>query len=108
MEASTLKEPNGSVVALALVALALVLLPIFYAASVGPVIWLADRGLIAAEPGSAVNAVYWPLTSAANHSVTAQSVLEWYLGLFHTPPEPPGLQGGLAAHDHRRPNTFPA
>ena len=79
----------------AVAVLALVLFLLLYIASVGPVVWLADRGLFAAEPGSVIDMVYLPLTAAANTSSSVRAALEWYIGLFHVPPTT-GLESGLS------------
>lgn len=95
MEAQTVKETKGGAALVAVAILALVLFLLLYVASVGPVVWLADRGLFAAEPGSVIDVIYRPLTGAANRSSMVRAALEWYIGFFHVPPTT-GFEAGLS------------
>jgi hypothetical protein len=95
MEVQAVKEPKGGAALVALAVLALLLFLLLYVASVGPIVWLADRGLFAAEPGSAIDVIYWPLVAAANSSSMVRAALEWYIGFFHVPPST-GIESGLS------------
>ena len=53
MGAQTVKEPKGGAAVAAVAILVLILFPLLYVASVRPVVWLADRDLLLAEPGAA-------------------------------------------------------
>jgi len=65
----------------ALIAGAVVLLPILYVFSIGPVGWLANHDYI--EPNSAVGSmiqmVYAPLEIAASYCPPLRRFIEWYL-----------------------------
>jgi hypothetical protein len=60
------------------IVVALVLLPLLYAPSVGPAVWLHQRGLIP----DAMSYVYSPLEWAAHKSPHFESVLIWYVTLW--------------------------
>jgi hypothetical protein len=59
------------------------LLLVAYPLSVGPAVWLAERNVV---PKKAVEVVYAPLEALAEHSQFAGRFLDWYVGLFWSPP----------------------
>jgi hypothetical protein len=61
-----------------LVALAIVLLPVAYVLSAGPMIWLAARGYVPDEVGL----IYAPLAFLANCFPAIRRLLNWYVGLW--------------------------
>jgi hypothetical protein len=62
----------------ALVAAAILLSPVAYVLSVGPVVWLHDHGLIS----EAVAVIYAPLQYLHDHSKQAAGALDWYIDLW--------------------------
>ena len=80
------KRGGGAVVVMALVAV-LVLLPLLYVLSVGPVARLADNGLIDQKWQTVFGVIYWPLDwTAENVPVVGPAIIgyvEWW-----QPPQP--------------------
>ena len=55
--------------------IALVVAPFLYVLSIGPAIWLLDRGLISKRP---FETVYFPLARLADKYPAFKSTIEWY------------------------------
>jgi hypothetical protein len=84
-----MQRSSGSAAIVVALLLLLVLAPALYVASVGPVVWLVERGLLNTEPDSAVVVIYSPLESAVESSDSTQIAMNWYLSFFRKPrPEP--------------------
>ena len=84
-----MQRSSGSAAIVVALLLLLVFAPALYVASVGPVVWLVERGLLNTEPDSAVVVIYSPLESAVESSDSAQIAMNWYLSFFRKPrPEP--------------------
>jgi hypothetical protein len=84
MEAKDTTQASSGGAALAVViVLALIVLPALYVASVGPAVWLIDKGYISKE-SAMLQAIYWPLETLVHNSRTASEVLTWYADLFRT------------------------
>jgi len=65
------------------VAVALIVVPIFYELSVGPLVGMQDRGKIPARLLPAVNAYYVPTNFVYDRAPKpVQRVMHWYVGLF--------------------------
>lgn len=80
---------SGSVAVLISFVLFLLLAPLVYFASVGPVAWLADKGMVSVEQDSIAYRIYWPLESGAAHCRPLGGALAWYVSLFRAPrPDP--------------------
>jgi hypothetical protein len=86
MDAKETKQSGGGAAVPAVTVLVLVLLPVIYVASLGPVVWLVSRDFIDAGPESIVAIIYAPLQNAADHSPFIERALMWYGGLFREQP----------------------
>jgi hypothetical protein len=75
------KRGGGAVAVMALVAV-LVLLPLLYVLSIGPVAYLSERGLIEYRAGSPIVLFYVPLFWATRQSELFHDVLTWYIELW--------------------------
>lgn len=62
----------------ALVAAAILLLPVTYVLSVGPAVWLFDHGFL----GEWAGVIYAPLEYLHSHCKPAAGVLDWYVELW--------------------------
>jgi len=64
----------------ALIAAAVLVLPVLYVLAAGPTSWLIVRGYIDSESGlcTALRAIYQPLTYFAEHCPPFNSFLNWY------------------------------
>jgi hypothetical protein len=60
------------------IALGLCALPMFYVLSLGPAVWLADRGYLPTEP---LQVVYAPLIWLHEHTPLS-GPLDWYVELW--------------------------
>jgi hypothetical protein len=84
-----MRRSSGSAAIVVALLLLLVLAPALYVASVGPVVWFVERGLIPAGRDSAASVFYSPLEWAAQNCGPVQVVMDWYLSFFRTPrPDP--------------------
>ena len=88
MDSSPTKRSGGPAVIAASVA-ALVLLPVLYALSLGPVIALHDNGAIGPSWEPALEAFYTPLGWCVERIPGAEPVFDRYLSLRETPPPVP-------------------
>jgi hypothetical protein len=79
-ESPTARERGSGVMAATIVALAL---PLLYALSIGPTVWLIDRGIIGASGKTVAKAVYAPLIWAHDHTFLEKPI-ERYIGLWIT------------------------
>jgi hypothetical protein len=85
MERSESTWSSGAAAALAVAIVVLVLLPLLYVASIGPVVWLADRDLIQVDDDSAVALIYRPLEVACEFCSPLEDGLELYISLWESP-----------------------
>jgi hypothetical protein len=83
MEAKDAKQASVGAVLAVVIVLALILLPALYVASVGPVVWLIEKGYLSPESAT-LQAIYWPLETLVHKSSTASEVLTWYADLFRS------------------------
>ena len=83
-----MRQSNGSVTVLVATVLFVILAPILYVASIGPVVWLGERGLINTDEDSAAAIVYSPLIYAAESSPRVEAALTWYASIFESPQPP--------------------
>lgn len=62
----------------------LVLAPVLYLASVGPVAWIVNTHSLEMDsiPGMVISIIYWPVIFLANEVSLFGDVLTWYLELF--------------------------
>lgn len=68
-----------------LVAIAtLMLLPVLYLASLGPAIWLAERGFISTDQNSAAAIAYHPLEIACENCELLAQGIEFYASLWES------------------------
>ncbi len=81
-----MRQSNGLVAVLAVIVIVLVLAPILYVASIGPAVWLSEKGIINADEGGIVVTFYGPLTCAADSNATVEAALKWYASLFAVSP----------------------
>lgn len=72
---------RSSAAAAALV-LILMFLPLFYVLSLGPAVWLHDRGMMGLAATDALETFYYPLQWASERSPAVSQPLEWYVGLW--------------------------
>ena len=85
-EKPTKRERGGAAVVMVLVAL-LVVLPLFYVLSIGPVAGMLDAGWIPRRCEPTLEVVYSPLIWTANNVPTVESVFTSYIHLWVTPNE---------------------
>jgi hypothetical protein len=83
-----MRQSNSSATVLVVIVLFAILAPVLYVVSIGPVIWLSERGLINTDEGSAAVIIYTPLICAAESSPTAEAAFTWYASLFAAPQPP--------------------
>lgn len=82
MKGDAMREKHsGSSIAVTVVVV-LLLLPLLYALSIGPVAWLIDHKLITEESNSFLIALYWPLQVAADLSPAFERTITWYIRLW--------------------------
>jgi hypothetical protein len=77
-----MRQFNGSVVVLTAIVVLVIAVPLVYVASLGPVSWLAERGMISTDEGSVATTVYAPLQYASNNSPAAETAIVWYTSFF--------------------------
>ena len=81
MEVKDARQSSGGAAIIAIIVLALTLLPLVYVASVGPAVWLMERGYV--SPDSRMTLIiYWPLEALAERSPAVMNGLTWYADLF--------------------------
>lgn len=68
--------------AVAVLALLLMLLPVLYVLSIGPAVWLHDRGLMSNGLDEIAEVVYAPLDWAADASPLIEDPLDFYIELW--------------------------
>ena len=93
MEDKPTKRGGGAVVVMALVAV-LVLLPMLYVLSIGPVVWLVSNGRIGPSFQSGLEMVYAPLEWTVNEVPLIRGPIVMYAELWRaknptTWPDPP-------------------
>ena len=80
------KEPDksraGSGCGVVAVLLILVCLPCIYVLAIGPLVPLADAGLLSDEVTTVLQYIYSPLRWVHERSSVVQSALDWYVGLW--------------------------
>jgi|GEM_PF-1506207 len=82
-EGSAGSETSRSLVVPALVvAILVLLLPLFYVLSIGPVIALEARGYLEIEEDSPIVYFYWPILWSAESFQFVEGLLEWYADLW--------------------------
>jgi hypothetical protein len=92
-----MRQSNGSIAVVVAVVLFIVLAPVLYVTSIGPVIWLSERGLINTDEDSAAVVIYSPLIYAAECSPTLEAAFTWYASIFAAPQPPqPVIYGPVA------------
>jgi hypothetical protein len=80
-----MRQSNGSATVLVVIVLLIVLAPILYVLSIGPVVWLSERGLVNTDEGSAAVIIYSPLIWAAASSPKVEAAFTWYASIFAAP-----------------------
>lgn len=70
------KGKSGGGLAILLMAVVALLLPIVYVLSIGPAVWLLNRGLL---PETPLVTIYAPLEWLARSSDWFQAAAEWYI-----------------------------
>lgn len=60
-------------------------LVILYPLSIGPLIWLADRGMLPEEAAGLIGIIYYPLELAAASSDATIRLYSWYASLWMRP-----------------------
>jgi len=58
------------------------LLPVVYVLSLGPAVWLHDRGGLGSEMNEFIRLTYSPLAWLRENSEVCRHVLDWYVGLW--------------------------
>lgn len=84
MERSESTWSGGSAAAFAVAIVTLVILPLLYVASIGPAVWLADRGLISTDEDSGAALFYRPLEIVVEHCEPVEEGLELYVSLWES------------------------
>ncbi|HEX5106141.1 MAG TPA: hypothetical protein VFV87_20115 [Pirellulaceae bacterium] len=84
-----MRKSSGLTVVVVAAILLLMLAPLLYVAAIGPVVWLADRGMIDVDEHSIAAKVYAPLEWSANECEPVAGALEWYVQLWSAPPASP-------------------
>jgi hypothetical protein len=69
---------GGATVVVVGLVLLLLLVPVLYALSVGPVIWLATHGYISKDGN-----YYAPIQWVCDHCEPFDQAMDWYIGLFN-------------------------
>jgi hypothetical protein len=85
MGMNTQRRSGWAVAVIVLILLA----PILYFLSTGPVVWLEAKGVITTD-SPAMGFIYWPVSYGVEHSPHFEWVLVRYLALWH-----PGLRTQL-------------
>jgi hypothetical protein len=85
MDDKATKRGGGTVVVLVLVVV-LVVLPILYVLSIGPVVCLVSNGAIAPSLKPAIDTVYSPLEWTVNNVPLVGTAIVWYAELWRTAP----------------------
>jgi hypothetical protein len=67
-------------------AVTMVVLLVLYPLSIGPVIWLVDRGMLSERFAAPVAIVYFPLEWAVGSSSAAAQMYAWYASLWMREP----------------------
>ena len=88
MDDKATKRGGGAVVVMALVAV-LVVLPILYVLSIGPVVWLAQSGFISPSLGYPLEFVYSPLKWVADNVPIIGPAINGYVELWRPAPSAP-------------------
>jgi hypothetical protein len=84
-----MEKPLRSTGPVAVVAVIVLLVgPLLYVLSVGPAVWLYDRGTLGDGGRQAIEVIYLPLEWAASKTGAIAVPVDWYLDLWRTPPEP--------------------
>ena len=84
-----MQRSSGSAACVVALLLLVIIAPVLYVASVGPVAWFNYRGIIAAEFYPAIETFYSPLDWVAARCPPADVGIQWYISLFRVPqPEP--------------------
>jgi hypothetical protein len=88
MEGNAVRNKRGTIGPLmfAVVGL-LILLPILYGLSTGPVMWLSCKGYLSND---SVTYFYSPLDFLCEHCEPLSRLILWYEDLFMCPPQPDG------------------
>jgi hypothetical protein len=63
----------------AVLCVVVLLLPVLYVLSAGPVAWLVHHGFIDGKVGVAFQAIYFPFVFACEHSKAFNAFAGWYL-----------------------------
>ena len=72
------RSSSGASVVAVVLLIGLLLLPVGYVLSLGPAVWMHDRGWL---PDS-VGIVYWPLIMLCKYSSTFEEMMNWYVELW--------------------------
>ena len=72
------RSSSGASVVTVILLIGMLLLPIAYVLSIGPAVWLYDRGWLP----DAVIVVYWPIEALHNYSSICREALDWYVALW--------------------------
>src|SRR5262245_50773391 len=83
---SLVMRSSGAAAAVAV--LILLILPLVYVGSIGPAVWLHDRGMMSPSVTSCAETIYWPLECAGRASPVAERMLMAYVE-FWRPGQPP-------------------
>jgi hypothetical protein len=75
-------KPIGAV----MMSVVLLLLPMLYVLSIGPAVWLLDRGAISKK---LLYTAYAPVDWLVHQNETFGDAMEWYCGLWAEPPSEP-------------------
>jgi hypothetical protein len=74
------REAGGNRTFAILIAIAIVLLPLLYVLSFGPVIWLVKHRYL--PDAAALSTIYLPLQFAADQFPAFERSLKWYIEMF--------------------------
>ena len=62
----------------------LIVLPILYILSIGPLIWLADRNYVSRETAQRIVVIYEPLQWPSSRCQPLKDFIGWYQSLFRS------------------------
>ena len=92
-------RPTGAAAVVAV--LVVLFLPVLYVLSIGPAVYLHDRGMLSPSAIGTLEKIYSPLEWAASRSSAIEYPINWYVALWAAPstpmPAPPATAAPVMA-----------